>query len=122
MPERSRSPLVIRTVLVPKRFCVNVFGMILTRNPDKVSPRVVNHERIHTAQMRELLFVGFYILYFFEWLFRLLQTRQWYTAYMVISFEREAYANDSNPGYLASRHHYAQWRRSASMSKSTVSK
>lgn len=64
---------------------------------------VVNHERIHTAQQRELLFIPFYVLYFIEWLFRLLQYRNRQDAYLNISFEREAYTHGHDLNYLHRR-------------------
>ena len=66
----------------------------------------MNHERIHSAQQREMLFVFFYIAYFMEWLIRLPMRGN---AYRNISFEREAYANQRNIDYLTHRRHYA-WR------------
>ena len=72
--------------------------------------KIIRHERIHTAQMKELLWLPFYILYGIEYLFRLFQTRHWHRAYLAISFEREAYANDSNPEYLPHRRHFASFR------------
>ena len=68
---------------------------------------VINHERIHTAQQRELLFVPFYIIYVLEWLFRLIQYRNRNKAYLNISFEREAYKNGKNLEYLRSRKLFA---------------
>lgn len=102
---------IIRCPLVPAGFCINIFGTIWTRSPHQITPRILNHERIHTAQMRELLFIPFYIVYFIEWLLRLVEYRHWYKAYMAISFEREAYSHDSDAAYLAHRPHYAQWRK-----------
>ena len=67
----------------------------------------MNHERIHTAQQREMLYVGFYLAYFFEWVVRLPMRGN---AYRNISFEREAYANQRNLDYLHSRRPYS-WRR-----------
>lgn len=67
-----------------------------------------NHEAIHTAQMKELLYVFFYVIYFLEWLYRLIFHTK--TAYMGISFEREAYDNEANLNYLDTRKHFAQWR------------
>lgn len=107
----DKKPVIIRTRIVPKRFCVNFFGLLLVRNPRWIDATVVNHERIHTAQMRELLFLPFYVIYFFEWLWRLVQLHNWFAAYRAISFEREAYANGSDFGYLARRRHFAQWRK-----------
>lgn len=107
----GRQPIVIRSRFVPRRFCVNIFGTLWVRDRERLNDRLINHERIHTAQMRELLFVPFYILYFFEWLFRLIKLRNWYSAYEAISMEREAYANDNNLNYLSTRKPFSQWRK-----------
>lgn len=92
---------------------INIFGVIFARKEAKpLSDKTINHEKIHTAQMRELGYIGFYILYFVEWLYRLI--RQTYTgedAYRAISFEKEAYAKDDRSTYLTYRKHYAQWRK-----------
>lgn len=88
-----------------KRFlAINIFGVLFAKG--KCGPQTINHERIHTAQIRELAFIFFYILYLLEWIVRLLQFRNFYTAYENISFEREAYANQGNPDYLKQRSHY----------------
>lgn len=68
---------------------------------------VINHERIHTSQQRELLFIPFYIIYIIEWLIRLIQFRNCQDAYMNISFEREAYTHGHDLNYLPNRKHYA---------------
>ena len=62
-----------------------------------------NHERIHLQQQIELLILPFYVWYVVEFLIRLLITRNWSAAYRSISFEREAYSNQQNPGYLEHR-------------------
>lgn len=100
-------PPIIKTKLMPKGYCLNLFGMLLTRDKSWIDRDVINHERIHNAQQRELLYVPFYILYIIEWLIRLLQYRNWNKAYMNISFEREAYANGHNHSYLHSRRYYS---------------
>ena len=72
-------------------------------------PHSINHEKIHTAQMKELGYIFFYILYFVEWLYRLVfHTR---TAYRGISFEVEAYTHQYDYDYLESRAKFAQWKR-----------
>lgn len=83
---------------------INLFGLMLVRPRVHVSARLVNHESIHTAQMRELGYILFYVLYVVEWLLRLPLRGN---AYRGISFEREAYAHEHNPTYLSQRHHYA---------------
>lgn len=85
---------------------INLFGIFFVRiNSDGTKPKIlwedINHETIHTEQMKELLYIGFYIWYFFEWLIRLLLEPS--SAYRSISFEREAYANENNLHYLHDR-------------------
>ncbi len=60
----------------------------------------MNHEMIHYYQQREILVLPFFLWYGVEFLFRLIQYRNWKKAYRNISFEREAYANEVNYDYL----------------------
>ena len=71
---------------------------------------IMNHEAIHYAQQKELFFVGFFVLYFLEWLFRLV-TPPWDRAYWDISFEREAREHEDDFEYLKTRKKFAQWRK-----------
>lgn len=100
-------PIIVKCRWMPKKYCVNLFGTLWVRDPGWIDNHVINHERIHTAQQRELLWVPFYLLYVFEWLVRLIQYRNHDKAYMNISFEREAYANGHDLGYLPRRRHYS---------------
>lgn len=43
-------------------YAINLFGMIITY--EKLSKEELNHERIHSAQQKELLYIPFYIWYF----------------------------------------------------------
>lgn len=93
-----------------KGFCaINLFGIIFARKGCKVTPRTINHEKIHTAQMRELGYIGFYVLYFLEWVYRLMVDTN--RAYRAISFEIEAYEHHNDYKYLESRKPYAMWRK-----------
>lgn len=98
----------------PGFLAINLFGTIFVRkeardriekNPDRYAA-TWNHEAIHTEQMKETLYIGFYILYLVFWIFRLL-TPPWCTAYKDISFEQEAYLNQENLNYLETRQPYA---------------
>lgn len=86
-------------------YAINLFGVLFAKGP--CNRFVINHEEIHTAQMKELLYAAFYILYILEWLFRLAQYRSPMKAYSNISFEREAYAMQGDLSYLAHRRHYS---------------
>lgn len=78
------------------------FPFILSRrrSPGKV---FLNHERIHLRQQLEMGLILFYIWYFAEYFFRLIQYRDHALAYYNISFEREAYRNECDQQYLAKR-------------------
>ena len=70
---------------------INVFGVLFVRGNARISERTIRHETIHTAQMKEMLYIFFYIWYGIEWIIRLLMKGN---AYRNISFEREAYSNE----------------------------
>lgn len=83
---------------------MNLFGVIFARKEfEPISERTFNHESIHTAQMKELLYIFFYFWYGLEWVIRLIQYRNRTTAYYNISFEREAYSNQADLEYLKTR-------------------
>ena len=99
--------IIIKNNLVPKHTCVNLFGTFWTRDKSWIDKYVVNHERIHTQQQKELLYIPLYILYILEWIFRLIQYRNQQDAYMNISFEREAYKHGHDLDYLQQRKRYS---------------
>ena len=97
---------IIHNPLLPfKGFeAMNLFGVLLARNGTTLTADLIQHERIHTAQMLELAVAGFYLLYALEWLARLPMKGR---AYRRISFEREAYDHMDDPNYLLHRKRYA---------------
>ena len=101
--------IIIRNrLLPPRRFdAINLFGVLFCRDSSRVTLRVIRHESIHTAQMREMLFVGFYVWYLAEWIVRIFMRGN---AYHNISMEREAYENMYDDDYLSHRRPYA-WVR-----------
>ena len=95
---------VIKNKIIPlgKKFsAINLFGIIFTKND--CTKEMLNHEAIHTRQMLELLILPFYVIYLVEWLFKLCKYKNNYLAYKNISFEREAYTNQSDLHYLEKR-------------------
>lgn len=88
-------------------YAVNIFGTIFIRDEYReypISKTTLNHESIHTAQMKEMCYIFFYIWYFIEWILLLCSVGK--KSYHWISFEREAYDNDSNMKYLEERKKY----------------
>lgn len=80
---------------------INLFGVLFVRKGCYMSEKDLNHERIHSEQMKEMLFIGFYIWYFVEWLIEIFHYGS--TAYHTNTFEREAFDNDDNLTYLDNR-------------------
>ena len=78
-----------------------VWPIIFVRKDKKITEYTLNHERIHFRQQLELLLIGFYIIYFIEYIFK---------GYRTISFEKEAYRNAKNLNYLKTRKIFGQWR------------
>ena len=78
---------------------MNLFGILFVRGNARIDDITLNHEKIHTAQQKELLYIIFLFWYIIEWLIRLPKGN----AYRNISFEREAYDNQYDLNYLKSR-------------------
>lgn len=105
--------IIRNNIIPPSGFkYINLFGVLFTRKNCNISFRDLNHERIHTTQMKELLYIPFYLIYLVEWLIRVLFTKDAFShnAYKHISFEVEAYENEMNVSYLNNRKHFAEWR------------
>ena len=77
--------------------------IILKNDALKEDIVLINHEKIHLRQQLELLILPFYFLYIFEWLVRSLLYLDMYKAYKNISFEKEAYENETNLNYSFER-------------------
>lgn len=83
---------------------INIFGVTFVREGCIFTSVDYTHESIHTEQMKDLLYIGFYMWYIIEWVIRLFGKGN---AYRNISFEREAYANQQKTYYLNSRKRFA---------------
>ena len=94
---------IIRNNLLPvgrQYAAINLFGMLLIKHGVRVTPELINHERIHSAQMRELLYLPFYIAYLAEWLVRLAARRGHFPAtYRALTFAEEAPPHSRGHGF-----------------------
>lgn len=97
--------LIVSKYLIPKGYRgLTLFPFVIIRDfLDKENKVLLNHEKIHIRQQLELLILPFFLLYFLEYLIRLVQFRDKNKAYRNISFEREAYDNERNLDYLKTR-------------------
>lgn len=86
---------------------LTVFNVMLVRRGVTVTPWLVRHETIHWLQQKELLVVGFYVLYGIEFIVRYAIERSLHKAYVRISFEQEAYKDGNDEHYLEHRRRFA---------------
>lgn len=115
---------IIRTKLmglIGKKYFL-FFGLLLTAPKARITEVDLNHEAIHNAQMKEMLYLFFYIWYGTEWLVRIfVYTIKWliagrkteyeaWTVYRKVSFEREAYVHEVTKDYLKDRTIFNWWR------------
>ena len=90
---------------------INLFGILFVRKDckDQVDDQMIRHESIHFEQMKEMLWIFFYLWYGIEYLvitFACTHDDQ-NGQYHEISFEEEAHNNDMDENYLKNRKHYA---------------
>ena len=85
-------------------YAICLFGFILSLRP--LNTIEVNHESIHAAQQKELLYIPFFIWYGIEWLVLCIKYRDRIKAYYNIRFEKEAYRHQGDLSYLKHRKHY----------------
>lgn len=103
--------IVVKNRIIPFKgtLAIALWPFIFVRKNAKSSYDEVDdrHEHIHGRQQLEMLIVLFLLWYGIEWLVRLCILRDGHRAYRAISFEQEAYSNESDEEYLEKRHPYA---------------
>ena len=124
--------IIIKNKIIPFEgySTINLFGILFTKM-ENLSKTTINHESIHTQQILELFIssllllfflclvfnlnflwlllspCSFYIWYIIEYLIIRFKHKRQKNAYHDISFEEEAYNNESNLKYLDNRKHFA---------------
>lgn len=98
--------IIVRNLLIPVKGynAMALWPFIFVRQDARVDAKTINHELIHGRQQVEMLVVPFYVWYLIEWLIRLFGKGK---AYRNISFEREAYENETDDEYLENRRAFA---------------
>ena len=86
-------------------YAITLFPFIISK--EKMGAETLNHETIHIYQQRELLLVGFYLLYFYYYLRGVIKYKDKQKAYYMIPFEQEAYEYDNQLDYLETRKPYS---------------
>lgn len=93
-------------IIIPKLHVSGItlypFIFIVTKKL-KQNKVFINHEHIHLRQQLEMLIIPFYICYLLNYLINRIKYKTHHHAYLNICFEREAYANEAQLGYLKAR-------------------
>lgn len=99
--------IVLQNIIPIKGFsAMAIYPLIFIRKDwwEKATPyykkTTINHELIHFEQQKELLFIGFYLLYLYYWIKK---------GYRGNPFEKEAYAKAASGNYLIYREKFA-WK------------
>ena len=108
--ENSKIPVWLSKIAPININAITLGPIVLSRGV--LSERVKRHETIHFMQYKELYFIGFLIIYLYDYLYTALIKKKGFTreSYLSIRFEQEAYDNDHNLEYLDNRKSCA-WKK-----------
>lgn len=103
-------PIIIENSIIPKMLSyispINIGAITIgfvVFSKDEMSERTKRHEIIHFQQFLETLFIGFLLIYIWDYTFNQLRFKSNEVAYRRIRAEIEAYENDYDENYLKNR-------------------
>jgi hypothetical protein len=102
--ENSRIPVWLSKVAPIEIGAITMGFIVFSR--DTMDERLRRHETIHFQQFLETLFVGFIILYLWDYFVNWSSGMSGKEAYYNIRAEKEAYSNDQDVEYLLQRKRY----------------
>ena len=104
--EHSKIPVWL-SKLAPIEIGAITLGFIVFSR-EEMSEITKRHETIHYQQFVETLFIGFLLIYAFDYLVnRIVHKMDGQEAYFNLRAEKEAYKHDTDESYLANRTRYA---------------
>jgi hypothetical protein len=108
--ENSKIPVWLSKVAPININAITLGPIVLSRGI--LSERVKRHETIHFMQYKELFFIGFLLIYLYDYLYAALVKKKGFSrdSYLAIRFEQEAYENDHDLRYLEKRQKNA-WKK-----------
>ncbi len=97
--------ILVSKYLIPKGYSgLTIYPFVFLKHRESKTDEVlINHEKIHLRQQLEMFILPFYVFYVLEFCLRYVQYKNWYLAYINISFEKESYQNEANLNYLNER-------------------
>lgn len=102
---KMRWPL---TMMSKRYWAIVIWPFVFVRGSREFVGTLKRHEEIHVRQQLEMLVIPFFVVYgcYYLWnRFVLKMTPR--RAYLMIPFEREAFKNQRNEGYLKNRSFWA---------------
>ena len=108
--ENSKIPVWLSKIAPINISAITLGPIVLSRGT--LSERVKRHETIHFMQYKELYFIGFLLIYLYDYLYAALVKKKGFSreSYLAIRFEQEAYNNDHDLEYLEKRQKKA-WKK-----------
>jgi hypothetical protein len=105
--ENSKVPVLLSKIAPIEIEAITLGLFVFSRGT--ISEKTKRHETIHFHQYKELFFIGFLLIYLFDFLWSAIIKRKGFTreAYLSIRFEQEAWGCDDYDNYLESRAPYA---------------
>ena len=107
--ENSKIPVWLSRVAPINIFAITLFFLVFSR--EKISETIRRHETLHFQQMLETGVLGFVVLYLWDYLHGYIKYRDGAMAYRMIRAEQEAYDNDHDEDYLATRPRFSWVRK-----------
>lgn len=108
---KNISPKVIIVNKLPFKWAlaINLFGKVYAIR--ELKEIELQHELIHSLQMKDLGYIKFYILYLYEWIKLAIKCKSILEGYKQISFEKEAYTYQNDVDYIINKVDYV-WKKS----------
>jgi hypothetical protein len=105
--ENSRVPKILSKFTPIQIWAITLGPFVFCEG--KLSEKTKRHETIHYLQYRETFWIGFLMIYLFDFLWAAVIKKKGFTrdAYLSIRFEQEAHHCDDYNDYLKTRAKYA---------------
>lgn len=105
--ENSKLPVILSKFAPIDIWAITLGPWVFCRG--ELSERTKRHEAIHYLQYRELWFVGFLLVYLFDYLWAAIISKKGFSrdSYLAIRFEQEAWSCDDFEDYIEKRKKFA---------------
>ena len=103
--ENSKIPVVLSKIAPINIGAIALGFVVFSRGT--MNEKTRQHETIHFQQYLETLFIGFVLLYAYDYIMNYIRFKNGALAYFNIRAAKEAYQHDETPNYLETR---PRWR------------